>query len=357
MARQWVLTGQEGFEKSLAYQENLSIPSAKELGPHEVLVKLHAASLNYRELNIAEPASINGSITPPIVPGCDGAGTVEVVGLSVREFQPGDRVITKCLVKPVDDPQGDDSPATILDVPTCLGQGTDGTLRSWGTFLETALVHAPKSLDWLPAGTLTCNWPTAWNALFGLKGHEAGPDSWVLVQGTGGVSTAVLQVAAAAGATVVATTSTEEKAARLKALGAAHVVNYRSNPNWGEEARRLTPGGRGFDFIADIGGNETLPQSFASVRLDGVVLVIGGVGEDTAPVPVFSALMHTCVIRGILGGSRKQFKDAVRFIDEKKIVPAIDDVVFELAEVKDAYRRLKEKRHFAKIVIRIDHPK
>ncbi|KAL2812951.1 NAD(P)-binding protein [Aspergillus granulosus] len=356
MARQWILTGQKGFETSLAYEENIGIPSAYDLGPREVLVKLYAASLNYRELNIAEPSSINGTITPPIVPGCDGAGTVEAVGSSVREFQKGDRVITNCAPKPVDDPQGDDSPCTILDIPTCLGQGTDGTLRSWATFPETALVHAPKSLDWLSAATLTCNWPTAWNALFGLKGNEAGPGSWVLVQGTGGVSTAVLQVAAAAGATVVATTSTEGKALRLKALGAAHVVNYRSNPNWGGEARQLTPGGRGFDFIIDIGGNQTLPQSFAAVRVDGIILVIGGVGEDAAPVPVFSALVHTCVIRGLLAGSRNQLRDVVRFIDEKKIVPAIDDVVFELAEAKSAYRHLKEKKHFAKVVIRIDHP-
>ncbi|KAL2851883.1 hypothetical protein BJY01DRAFT_107178 [Aspergillus pseudoustus] len=356
MARQWILASQEGFEKSLVYQDNISVPSAHQLGPHEVLVKLYAASLNYRELNIAEPASINGTITPPIVPGCDGAGTVEAVGSSVHDFQPGDRVITICAPKSPDDPQGDDSPCTILDVPVCLGQGVDGTLRSWGTFSETALVHAPKSLDWLRAATLPCNWATAWNALFGLKGTEAGPDSWVLVQGTGGVSTAVLQVAAAAGATIVATTSTEEKATRLKALGAAHVVNYRTNSNWGEEARKLTPGGRGFDFVIDIGGNQTLPQSFTAVRVDGIVLVVGGVGEDAAPVPVISALIHTCVIRGILAGSRNQLRDAVRFVDEKKIVPAIDDVVFELADAKSAYRRLKKKKHFAKVVIRIDHP-
>ncbi|KAJ0426696.1 hypothetical protein BJY00DRAFT_297704 [Aspergillus carlsbadensis] len=351
MARQWILTGQEGFESSLEYQENINIPSARDLGPHEVLVKLYAASLNYRELNISNPESINGSITPPVVPGCDGAGTVEAIGSSVHGFRIGDRVITTCVLQPVDD-----APCTILDVPGSLGQGTDGTLRSWGTFPESALVHAPKSLEWLPAATLTCNWATAWNALFGLKGNEAIPSSWVLIQGTGGVSIAVLQIAAAVGATVVATTSTDEKAARLKALGAAHVVNYRTTPNWGEEARRLTPGGRGFDFIIDIGGNETLPQSLAATRVDGIVLVIGHVGDDAPPVPAGSALLHTCVIRGIIAGSRNQLRDAVRFIDEKTIVPAIDDVVFELAEAKSAYRRLKQKKHFAKVVIRIDHP-
>lgn len=236
-----------------------------------------------------------------------------------------------------------------------LGQGTDGTLRSHGVFSEKALVLAPKSLGWLPAATLTCTWTTAWNALFGLKGKEAGRDSWILVQGTGGVSIATLQLASTIGATVIATTSTDDKATRLKALGASHVVNYRSNPdNWGQEARYLTPGGRGFDIVIDVAGNESLSQSLGAVRVDGVVLVVGGVGGNAEPVPLFATLLHTCIVRGILGGSRGQFKELVRFIDEKGISPAVDDVVFELAEVKDAYGRLKEKKHFSKVVIRID---
>lgn len=237
-----------------------------------------------------------------------------------------------------------------------MGQGIDGTLRSRGVFAEKALVHAPKSLDWLPAATLTCNWATAYNALFGLKGREAGPGTWVLVQGTGGVSIATLQVAVAAGATIVATTSSEEKAARLQKLGAAHTINYRANPNdWGVQARRLTPEGRGFDIVIDVGGNETLPQSLAAVRVDGQVLVIGQLGRTVENVPMYMALLHTCIIRGFIAGSRTQLKKVIAFIDEKKISPAVDDVVFELAEAKDAYRRLKDKKHFAKVLIRIDH--
>lgn len=300
---------------------------------------------------------INGSITPPIIPGCDGAGLVEAVGSSVRGFRPGDRVVTYVAPK-LAESQGDDAPAGIADAAACLGQGTHGTLRSWGIFSETALIHAPKSLEWLPAATLPCTWTTAWNALFGLKGKEAGLGSWVLVQGTGGVSIAALQIAVAVGATVVATTSTEEKAARLKALGAAHVVNYRTNPEgWGEEARRLTPDGRGFDIVVDVAGNQSLPQSLAAIRVDGVLLVVGQVGDKTEPVPMFAALFHSCIVRGILAGSRNQAREVVRFIDERKIVPAIDDVVFELAEAKSAYRRLKEKKHFSKVVIQIDQPK
>lgn len=288
------------------------------------------------------------------MPGCDGAGIVEAVGSSVHEFRPGDRVVTHCVPK-LAESAGDDAFSTVADVPYMMGQGIDGTLRSMGVFAEKALVHAPKSLDWLPAATLTCNWPTAYNALFGLKGREAGPGTWVLLQGTGGVSIATLQVAVAAGATVVATTSSEDKAERLRKLGAAHTINYRSNPDdWGVQARRLTPEGRGFDIVIDVGGNETLPQSLAAVRVDGQVLVLGQVGRTAENVPMYMALLHTCIVRGFLGGNRTQLKEVIRFIDEKKISPAVDDVVFELAEAKDAYRRLKERKHFAKVLIRID---
>ncbi|KAK6208428.1 hypothetical protein LQW54_006773 [Pestalotiopsis sp. IQ-011] len=355
MARQWILNSQDGFEKSLEYQQ-VEIPKPSDLGPNEVLVKLYAASLNYRELIIAGPVGVNGPIKPPLVPGCDGAGVVEAVGSSVSDFQPGDRVVTQ-VAPSVAESGGDGAPSTMADVPFMLGQGTDGTLRSHGVFSEKALVLAPKSLDWLAASALTCTWTTAWNSLFGLKGSTVGPDTWVLVQGTGGVSIAVLQLAVAAGANVVATTSTEEKAARLTSLGAAHTINYRTNPeDWGSKAKALTPGSRGFDTVVDIGGNETLGQSLAAVRADGTVIVAGQVGGDVDMVPLFAALFHTCVVRGLLGGNRTQLRDVVRFIDEKKIKPVVDDVVFELAEAKDAYRRLKEKKHFSKVVIRIDHP-
>lgn len=174
------------------------------------------------------------------------------------------------------------------DVPFMLGQGLDGTLRSDVVFSEHALFHAPFSLDWLSAATLTVTWTTAWNALFGLEGKKAGPGTWVLVQRAGGVSTTNLQLAIAVGATVVATTLTEKKAARLKELGAAHTVNYPSNPDaWGREARSLTSEGRGFDIVVDIGGNQTLPQSLSAVRVDGVVMVVGGVGQMLSQCPPF----------------------------------------------------------------------
>jgi len=300
---------------------------------------------------------LSGAIRAPVVPGCDGAGIVKAVGSSVQDFSPGDRVISY-FAPNLAKSSGDHAYASIVDVPAMLGMGIDGTLRSEGAFPETALVHAPKSLEWLAAATLPCTWTSAWNVLFGVKGKEAGPGTWVLVQGTGGVSIAALQLAVAVGANVVATTSTGNKAARLQELGAVGTVNYRSNPDgWGREARSLTPdGGRGFDIVVDVGGNETLAQSLAAVRVDGIVAPIGQVGDvAAAPIPLSAALTHTCIVRGVFGGSRSHLREVVRFIDAKGIKPVVDDRVFELAEAKEAYRRLTEKKHIAKVVMRIAH--
>lgn len=277
------------------------------------------------------------------------------MGSSVTAFKPGDRVVAH-LSPRVAEKAGDDAPSGFADISEGLGQAVDGTLRSAGVFPETALVHAPASLDWAEAATLTCSGLTAWNALFGIRGRELRAGDWVLVQGTGGVSVAALQFAAAAGATVVATTSTEEKAARLRGLGAKHTINYRTNPDgWGVEARNLTPEGRGFDFVVDIAGNATLAQSLAAIRTDGIIAVVGMAGGDATPVPMMGALAHACTVRGLLLGSRRQFQDMVRFVDEKRVVPALDDVVFGLHEVKEAYKRLQEQKHFSKVVIKINH--
>jgi NADPH:quinone reductase-like Zn-dependent oxidoreductase len=291
-----------------------------------------------------------------MTPLCDGAGSIEAVGSHVKTFKPGDRVITFPAPDVVDQ-RGSESQSGMADVPTMLGLGTQGTLRSHGIFSESALVHAPKSLNWLQAATLPVTWLTAWNALSDLESSQIGPKTWILVQGTGGVSVAMLQLASALGLTVVATTSSEEKAAKLKELGATHVINYRENPtDWGKQARELTPNGAGFDMIVDIGGNETLCQSLAAVRPYGSIQIVGAVGQGTEPVSMMEALTHTCSIRGFLMGSQNQFNELVEFIDQKKLQPCFDDVVFELAEAKSAYKRLDERKHFAKVVVRINHP-
>jgi NADPH:quinone reductase-like Zn-dependent oxidoreductase len=289
-----------------------------------------------------------------VVPLCDGAGQVESVGSSVKNFKPGDRVITFPAPDVVSE-RGSDGDTGMADVPTMLGIGTHGTLRTHGVFSENALVHAPASLDWLQASTLPVTWLTAWNALLQLKQDSIGSQTWVLVQGTGGVSIATLQLALSFGLTVVATTSSPEKAAKLKALGASHVINYRQNPDgWGKEAKTLTPNGVGFELIVDIGGNDTLGQCLEAVRPYGSIQVVGAVGKEAAVVPMLGALMSTCTVRGFLMGTQRQYEGLVRYIDDKKLQPVYDGTVFELSEAKEAYRRLKEQKHFAKVVIRID---
>ncbi|KAF5664803.1 alcohol dehydrogenase [Fusarium heterosporum] len=345
--RQWILDSQQGYKTSLRYEDNVQIPTKESLGTTEVLVKLYAASLNYRDIVIA-----GSSVGFPL---CDGSGLVEAVGSSVQSFKPGDRVITFPAPDVVSQ-RGSNSQSGMADVQKMLGLGTHGTLRSHGVFSESALVHAPESLDWLQAATLPVTWLTAWNALSYLKDSQIGPDTWILVQGTGGVSIAMLQLASSFGLTVVATTSSEEKAAKLMELGARHVINYRENPlDWGKKARALTPGGVGFDMVVDIGGNETLGQSLEAIRPYGSIQIVGAVGQETEVVPMIGALMFTCTIRGFLMGSQSQFDDLVRFIDEKKIQPFFDNVVFELADAKDAYKRLEERKHFAKVVVRVCH--
>ncbi|KXH34758.1 zinc-containing alcohol dehydrogenase [Colletotrichum simmondsii] len=360
MPRRWILTGQSGFETSLKYEEN--VPQADKVAAHEVLVELHGASLNYRELAIADTTAIiqgtaatAGAIRQHVVPGSDGAGIVKAIGSAVTAFKTGDHVVTHLAPKHVER-CGDDELPIYQDIIEGLGQTIDGTLQSEGIFTETGLVRVPKSLGWPEAATLTCSGLTAWNALFGLKGREPRSGTWVLVQGTGGVSIAALQLAVAAGATVVATTSSAEKEERLKALGASHTISYRENPeDWGVKTRSFTPKQAGFDIVVDVAGNDSLSQSLTAVKTNGVVVSAGLVGGKAEVVPMLAALMRPCIVRGVVLGSRAQFRDMVRFLEEKNVKPVIDDKTFELAEAKAAYARLKEKKHFSKIVIKIDH--
>lgn len=293
--------------------------------------------------------NVAGDIKPDVVPGSDGAGIVRAVGKDTRYFRVGDRVVTHLaptLPK-------DEFPL-MLDISAGLGQAIDGTLQELGRFTESALVKAPKDLSFDEAATLTCSGLTAWNALAGLKGQEIKAGDWVLAEGTGGVSIAVLQFAVAMGAQVVATTSSEEKAGKLRALGAAHVLNYRETPDWGAKARELTPGGRGFDMVVDVGGDSTLSQSLKAVRKNGIVAATGVLGGfDVQAEPALSAIWHACSIRGILLGTREQFVDLVRFVEEKGVVPAVDDEVFDLVHADQAFAKVEAQKHFSKVVIRM----
>jgi NADPH:quinone reductase-like Zn-dependent oxidoreductase len=230
----------------------------------------------------------------------------------------------------------------------------DGTLREYGAFDEQGLVHTPSNLNFLESSTLTCAALTAWNALYGLETRAIMPGQTVLTQGTGGVSIFALQFAKAAGARVIATTSSPEKAELLKKYGADHVINYKETANWGEEAKKLTPGGRGVEHVVEVGGASTIGQSLKAVCIDGVISIIGFIGGDSKDQPSFlQALNNICTVRGLLVGSRLQFEDMVRAIEVNDIHPVVDKKTFALSELKEAYQYMWDQKHFGKLCIKI----
>lgn len=343
----WILPAQQitNHPSPLLLDREATLDS---LADDEVLVELYAASLNYRDLMIAKRAA-PGAVKPNVVPGSDGAGIVKAIGKSVRNLGEGDRVVTH-LAPSV----GQGEFPIMKDIGEGLGHGMDGTLQEFGKFPESGLMRAPKNLSFERAATLTCSGLTAWNALVGFEGREIRAGDWVLVEGTGGVSIAALQFAVALGAEVVATTSSDEKAKKLKDLGAKHIINYRETPDWGAKGRELTPDGRGFDFVVDVGGDSTLPESLKAVRRNGIVAATGLLGGmEVQAVPALAALWHVCIIRGILLGTRGQFADMIQSIEKHGIQPVVDDEVFDLENAGQAFQRLEAQKHFSKVVIRI----
>ena len=238
---------------------------------------------------------------------------------------------------------------------TGLGGPIDGTMRKYAIFEETGLVAAPPSLTPIEASTLSCAAVTAWNALYGLGGKTLKAGDTVLTQGTGGVSVAAVQFAVAAGCTVIATTSSADKGKKLTELGAHHVINYKETQSWGEEAKKLTPGGLGVAHVIEVGGPGTMEQSMKAVKSDGVISVIGflgGVGQEKQP-STLDALTHSCIIRGILVGSRLQFEDMNVAIEANKIKPVVDEKVFEFEQLREAYQYMWQQKHFGKVVVKV----
>ncbi|PWW80789.1 GroES-like protein [Tuber magnatum] len=342
-AAQWVIrhakTGFDGLEL-----ETKGIPS---LGPCDVLVKMRAASLNFRDLAI-----LMGSYPFPaasgVVPTSDGAGEVVAVGPQVKYFKEGDRVVTLFN-------QGHQHGALDnLSIMTGLGGVLDGALREYGVFHEQGLVPLPKGLTFEEGATLPCAALTAWNALNGLKVLK--PGQHVLVQGTGGVSVFALQFAKAAGAFVVATTSSAEKAELLKKHGADVVINYKETPSWGEEARKHTHNNAGFDRIVEVGGPYTLPQSLAAIKFEGIISMVGFVAQKQTQedISLMQSLLRVCTVRGILVGSRDMMLEMDAAIEVNGIKPIVDKRTFGFKEAKDAYLYQWEQKHIGKVVIKIN---
>ncbi|KAJ5096046.1 Polyketide synthase enoylreductase [Penicillium alfredii] len=341
--KQWVVQDTENGFDGLVYQD---APVPK-VGENEVLVKLQAVSLNYRDLIIPK-GMYPFAVRSPVVPGSDGAGEVVDVGSKVTEFQKGDQVAT---LFNQGHQYGD---IDFQAAGTGLGGAIDGTLREYAVFDQQGLVKAPKNLNALENSTLSCAALTSWNALYGLKPLR--PGQIVLVQGTGGVSIFALQFAKAAGATVIATTSSAAKADKLKKLGADHVLNYKIDANWGESARQLTPGGVGVDYVVEVGGTGTLQQSFKCIKFEGIISIIGFLGgvDPKGQPSVLDTLSHICTVRGVYVGSKALMKDMVRAIEANNIHPVVDEKVFRLDQTRDAYDYMWAQKHFGKLTVKID---
>ncbi|HUH75882.1 MAG TPA: NAD(P)-dependent alcohol dehydrogenase [Devosia sp.] len=310
-------------------------------GPGEIKVRIRAASLNFRDGLV-----VGGFFPAPdgLIPLSDGAGEVVAVGEGVTTFAPGDAVVSTF------HPKWLDGHMERADLNNSPGGPADGFACEEATRSTTHFTLAPKGLSHAEAATLTCAGVTAWRAL--VTDGKVKPGATVLVQGTGGVSLFALQFAKAAGATVIATSSSAERLDRLKAIGADHVVNYAANPKWGEEVLALT-GGLGVDHVVEVGGPNTIAQSFAAARTGGHIAIIGAVGGfqiDTMPFAVVQA--KRLRLQGITVGSRRDQIEMVRAIEVHGIRPVIDSH-FPLEKLADAFQHLQAGGHMGKICIDI----
>ncbi len=307
-------------------------------GPGEITVRLHANSLNYHDF-----AVVSGMWGPsePRIPMADGAGEVVAVGAGVGEFAVGDRVVSTFF------PDWLDGEPLVEGFATVPGDGIDGYAREAVTARATSFTRAPQGWSHAEAATLTTAGLTAWRAL--MADGALKPGDSVLLQGTGGVSIFALQFAKLAGATVIATSSSDAKLERLKAMGADHVINYRENPAWGETARQLT-GGRGVDHVIEVGGPATLAQSMAAARVGGHIAVIGILSGVAGELPLVPALVKQLRLQGVLVGSRAQQQAMIRAIDANGLRPVIDRR-FALEEIVAAFQYQESNQHFGKICL------
>lgn len=319
---------------------SLGRSEAREPRAGEITVQIHASSLNYHDLGV-----VSGVMGPKEkrIPMSDGAGVVIAVGTGVSEFAVGDAVVSTFFPYWLDGPPPDDG---FQRVP---GDGIDGYARTQVTLPATAFTRAPAGYSHAEAATLTTAGVTAWRALFEYDRVKAGDT--VLVQGSGGVSIFALQLAKAAGARVIATSSNPEKLARLTELGADAVINYREDPEWGKTARQLTDG-RGVDHVIEVGGPATLAQSILAARSGGQIALIGVLSGIDSQLPLKMALVRHVRLQALVVGSRRHQQEFVSALEATGLRPVIDRH-FALEDMVEAFQYQAAGRHFGKIVLDI----
>jgi len=313
---------------------------ARKPGPGEVVVRIRASSLNYHdyEVVVGHIAAQDGRI-----PLSDGAGEVAEVGPEVDDLAPGDHVVSTFF------PRWLDGRAAAEKLATIPGDKIDGFAREYVTASATAFTRAPRGYTHAEAATLPCAALTAWRAL--MVDGPLQPGDVVVVQGSGGVSVFALQFAKAAGATVIATSSSHEKLERLRSLGADHLINYRTTEEWGPAVRSLT-GGRGADHVVEVGGPATMAQSIAACAVGGHIALLGVLTGRAGALSTGKLLSGNIRLQGLTVGSRAQQLDMVRAIEANGIRPVIDRT-FALKDLPEAFRYQESGRHFGKIGIAI----
>ncbi len=309
---------------------------------HEVLVRVHAVSLNRRDIYV-KLGRYPGAMPPNLVPLSDGAGEVVAVGAGVTRFRPGDRVASIFFQRWLD---GRPTPDFL---GSALGGALNGMLSQYVTLNENGLVTVPRHLSYEEAATLPCAGVTAWNSLV-TRGHLQAGD-FVLLQGTGGVSILGLQLAAARGAKPIITSSSDEKLARAKQLGAFATFNYRTTPDW-EKAVLEATGGVGVQQALEVGGKQTLGKTLASLAPGGHVALIGGLTEFGGEIPSYALMGRNATASGIYVGSRAHFEALNAFLDEHHLEPVIDKV-FGFEDAPAAYDYMDSGALFGKVVIRL----
>ena len=309
----------------------------------QVLVRMKAVSLNYRDLLMVNGMYGRGPATSGdvITPFSDGCGVVEAVGAGVTRVKPGDRVATLFF-------QGWISgPPSMEKLMTSLGFPIPGAGSELQTFSEQGVSKVPEFLTDQQVATLPCAALTAWRGLF--EDADLQPADTVVLQGTGGVSIFGLQFAHAAGLRTLITSSSDEKLARAKALGADHLVNYKATPAWSGPVREAT-GGRGADFIMEVGGGGTIQESMKAVRIGGHIAIIGIVAGGGDPFNPAALIGNSAKLQGLSVGSRDMFEAMCRAIELHRIQPVVDKV-FPWTEVRAAFAAMAGGEHFGKIVL------
>ncbi|HTM59889.1 MAG TPA: NAD(P)-dependent alcohol dehydrogenase [Burkholderiales bacterium] len=313
-------------------------------GPGQVLLRMKAASVNYRDLVV--PTRGYGSHTGalPLVMLSDGAGEVVETGAGVTRVKAGDKVC------PLFAQAWISGPPTPERLSRSLGGPVDGTMQEYMVLPEGGVVKFPAHLSWEEAAALPCAALTAWSAV--VTHDQLGPGSRVLVQGTGGVALFALQFAKLRGCHVTVISSSDEKIAKAKALGADAAINYQKVPEWYKATRELTAGA-GYDHILELGGEKTLPQSLRCIRPGGTLSMIGVLSGSMLSAPLGLVVTRHVRLQGITVGNRDGFEAMMLAIGQHKLKP-VTDKVFAFAELKEALGYLKSGAHFGKIILRHD---